>query len=54
MDSIVDIRQRTDNIWNISILIVDETKQIIDMNNILLVCNLVYSTKNIYNLNLED
>ena len=54
MDSIVDIRQRTDNIWNISILILDKTKQIIDKNNILLVCNLVYSTKNIYNLNLED
>lgn len=46
----VDIKQRTDNIWNISIMISNNSLIEIDINSVYLVCNLVYSSKKIYNL----
>lgn len=50
MTNIVDIKQRTDNIWNIAIMAKNNDFDLIDKDNILLVCNLVYSTKKMYKL----
>jgi len=52
LETRVDIKQRVDNIWNISILIntVNEDNNKITMNDIHLVSNLVYSMKKMYNL----
>ena len=46
----VDIKQRTDNIWNLSIIIKDDNSTEINNNDILLVCNLIYTTKKKYHL----
>ena len=54
LENKVDLKQRTDNIWNISILIKDETKSLIKREDIYLVCNLISSTKQLYNLNEHD
>jgi len=50
MTHIVDMKQRTDNIWNIAIMPKNNYLDQIDKDNILLVCNLVYSTKKMYKL----
>uniref|UniRef100_A0A6C0LZA9 Stc1 domain-containing protein n=1 Tax=viral metagenome TaxID=1070528 RepID=A0A6C0LZA9_9ZZZZ len=50
----VDIKQRTDNIWNISIMIINNNKKEIDINSVHLVCNLVYSSIEIYNLSEQE
>jgi len=50
---IVDKKQRTDNIWNISILKKNDNT-CVNHDDIMLVCNFVYSTKKIYNLNENE
>ena len=48
-----DIKQRTDNIWNLSIYINKEIREV-NYSNFSLVSNLIYSVKEIYNLNNEE
>ena len=48
-----DIKQRTDNIWNLSIYLEDECN-ILNYNNFHLVANLIYSIKEIYKLSNKD
>lgn len=48
-----DIKQRTDNIWNLSIF-VDKDINEINYNNFNLVANLIYSVKEIYNLSNNE
>lgn len=50
----VDIKQRTDNIWNLSIIIKDDNSTEINNNDILLVCNLIYTTKKKYHLDENE
>ena len=52
LKSVVDLQQRIDNIWNISICMnaSDIVNNKVTRNNIYLVCNLVYSTQKLYNL----
>ena len=50
----VDIKQRTDNIWNLSIMCKKNCLKEINKNDIYLVCNLIYSTKKLYNLNENE
>jgi len=56
LESNVDLQQRTDNIWNISICL--NNAKVIDKkitkDCIFLVCNLVYTTQKLYNLNKTD
>ena len=48
-----DLKQRTDNIWNLSIYI-DDKLEVINYDNFNLVVNLIYSVKKIYNLSNEE
>lgn len=51
LTSNVDMKQRTDNIWNISIMLKKNDEKMVNVNSINLVCNLVYSSKELYKLN---
>ena len=48
-----DIKQRTDNIWNMSIY-VDDKCNIVNYNNFQLVIHLIYTIKEMYNLSNDD
>ena len=50
MTHIVDDKKRTDNIWNISIFLIDDKLNEININNIILVCNLFDTIKRGYNI----
>ena len=54
LENKVDSKQRTDDIWNISILVKDDNKKELNKNDVYLVCNLISSTKHLYNLNEKE
>ena len=54
LENKVDLKQRTDNIWNISILVKDESKTILNKEDVYLVCNLISSTKHLYKLTEQE
>ena len=54
MTHIVDLKQRTDNIWNLSIMCNKNNLNEINKDDIILVCNLIYSTKKLYKLNENE
>ncbi|VVU95773.1 hypothetical protein CPAV1605_1529 [seawater metagenome] len=49
----IDIKQRSDNVWNMSIDFNSQKKKI-NYNDFSLVINLIYSIKNMYNLNNKE
>lgn len=53
MTTYVDINQRTDNVWNMAIYIIDNEEEI-NKKNVKLVIHLVYTLQNLYNLNMVD
>ena len=48
-----DIKQRTDNIWNMAILANDNIN-VINNDNFSLVVHLIYTTKELYNMSIEN
>jgi len=53
MTHIVDVKGRTDNIWNISIIPINNNK-ILEISDVKLCINLFYSVKKKYKLNTTD
>jgi superfamily II helicase len=53
MDHSVDTRQRTDNIWNLSIY-VDDNIYTVNKDNFNLVVHLIYTIKHLYNLDRQE
>ena len=53
LDTVVDEKQRVDNIWNVSIMTFSNNK-IIQKTDVYLVCNLIYSSKKQYNLSEDE
>jgi len=53
LDTVVDDKQRLDNIWNVSIMTFSNCK-IIKKSDICLVCNLIYSSRKQYNLSEDE
>ena len=56
MTTLVDDKQRLDNIWNVSIMFLKENVQdnIIEKSDVHLVCNLIYSSKKQFNLSENE
>jgi hypothetical protein len=48
-----DLKQRTDNIWNMAMLVDDDAKTL-DYDNFNLVIHLIYTTKELYNMSLSN